>query len=198
MASGQVRQARCDASAARCGASAPLPPTTPSSRIVPITELKSAAVRTLAMGFASIMDYVQALFSFFIAPLFGTVLLGMMWRRTTPQGGFWGLLAGTLTSIGLWAWVRVDHSALARVALSSHAQDMAENMFRALWSWLVCVAVTIVVSLVTRPKPDNELEGLVYGLTPVSAEAGTSFYQRPAFWAAVVGVVFVGLNLVFW
>src|SRR5207237_10196668 len=65
----------------------------------------------LVMQFASIMDYVQALFSFFIAPLFGTVLLGMMWKRATPQGGFWGLLAGTLASIGLWGWVRVDHSA---------------------------------------------------------------------------------------
>ena len=51
----------------------------------------------LAMGFASIMDYVQALFSFFIAPLFGTVLIGMLWKRTTAAGGFWGLLAGTLS-----------------------------------------------------------------------------------------------------
>jgi SSS family solute:Na+ symporter len=160
--------------------------------------LISIGTAYLVMQFASIMDYVQALFSFFIAPLFGTVLLGMMWKRATPQGGFWGLLAGTLASIGLWAWVRVDHSALARVALSSHAQDMAENMFRALWSWLVCVAVTVLVSLATRPKPNNELEGLVYGLTPMTAESGTSLYQRPAFWAAVVGVVFVGLNLVFW
>ena len=40
------------------------------------------------------MDYVQALFSFFIAPLFGTVLLGMLWKRATPAGGFWGLLRG--------------------------------------------------------------------------------------------------------
>src|SRR6267142_4733761 len=46
----------------------------------------------LAMCFASIMDYVQALFSFFIAPLFGTVLLGMLWKRATPLGGFLGLL----------------------------------------------------------------------------------------------------------
>jgi SSS family solute:Na+ symporter len=150
------------------------------------------------MQFASIMDYVQALFSFFIAPLFGTVLLGMMWKRASPQGGFWGLLAGTLASIGLWAWVRIDHSALGKVALSPHAQDMAENMFRALWSWLVCVGVTVLVSWVTRPKPDFELEGLVYGLTPVPSEGGLALYQRPAFWAAVVAIVFVGLNVVFW
>ena len=49
------------------------------------------------------MDYVQALFSFFIAPLFGTVLLGMLWKRATPAGGFWGLMAGTVSSIGMWA-----------------------------------------------------------------------------------------------
>jgi SSS family solute:Na+ symporter len=50
----------------------------------------------LVMGFASIMDYVKSLFSFFVAPLFGTVLIGMPWKRITPAGGFYGLLAGTL------------------------------------------------------------------------------------------------------
>src|ERR1700716_114400 len=58
----------------------------------------------LVMSAQSIMDYVQALFSFFIAPLFGTVILGMLWKRATPAGGFWGLLAGTASSIGVWAW----------------------------------------------------------------------------------------------
>src|SRR5689334_3647069 len=88
-----------------------------------------------AMQFKSIMDYVQALFSFFIAPLFGTVLLGMLWKRCTGPGGFWGLLCGTLSSIGMWAWVKLDPSALRYIALSPNARDMAENMYRALWSW---------------------------------------------------------------
>src|SRR6202008_216993 len=105
----------------------------------------------LAMGFASIMDYVQALFSFFIAPLFGTVLLGMLWKRATAAGGVWGLVAGMLSSIGLWAWVKFDPSALRFIALSANAKDMAENMYRALWSWLICVIVTVVVSLLTAP-----------------------------------------------
>ena len=76
------------------------------------------------------MDYVQALFSFFIAPLFGTVLLGMLWKRATPAGGFWGLLAGTVSSIAMWLWVKLDPGALAYVALSPHAKAMAENMYR--------------------------------------------------------------------
>ncbi len=152
----------------------------------------------LVMNFKSIMDYVQALFSFFIAPLFGTVLLGMLWKRATKAGGFWGLLTGTLTSIGLWAWVKVDHSALRYVALSPNAKDMAENMYRALWCCLVGVIVTVVVSLVTQPKPESELAGLVYGATHVPSEGDLVFYKRPLFWAAVVGLVFVGLNIYFW
>jgi len=150
------------------------------------------------MDFKSIMDYVQALFSFFIAPLFGTVILGMLWKRATPAGGFLGLLAGTLSSIGMWAWVKVDPSALRYVALSPHARDMAENMYRALWSWLVCVLVTVVVSMVTTPKPESELKGLVYGVTEIPSESFVPVYQRPWFWAVVVSVLFVIVNVVFW
>lgn len=150
------------------------------------------------MQFLSIMDYVQALFSFFIAPLYGTVLLGMLWKRATNAGGFWGLLAGTLSSIGMWAWVKVDPSALRYVALSPYARDMAENMYRALWSCLICVAVTVVVSLFTAPKPASELKGLVYGETDIPSEGELAFYQRPVFWAVVVAAVFVVLNILFW
>ena len=150
------------------------------------------------MQFLSIMDYVQALFSFFIAPLFGTVVLGMLWRRCTPAGGFWGLLAGTLSSIGMWIWVREVPSALAYIALSSNAKDMAENMYRALWSWIICVVVTVVVSLLTRPKEDKELEGLVYGLTPIPSEGNLPLHKRSVFWVVVVGVVFGILNIIFW
>jgi SSS family solute:Na+ symporter len=158
----------------------------------------SVGTAYLVMDFKSIMDYVQALFSFFIAPLFGTVILGMLWKRATPAGGFLGLLAGTLSSIGMWAWVKLDPSALRYVALSPYARDMAENMYRALWSWLVCVLVTVVVSMFTTPKPDSELTGLVYGVTDIPSEASVAVYQRPWFWAVVVAALFMVVNVVFW
>jgi len=160
--------------------------------------LISVGTAYLVMSFLSIMDYVQALFSFFIAPLFGTVVLGMLWKRATPKGGFWGLLAGTVSSIGMWAWVKVDPTALRYVALSPNARDMAENMYRALWSWIVCVTVTVVVSLMTEPKPDSELVGLVYGVTPIPHEDDVALWQRPVFWAVVVAAVFVILNIWMW
>jgi SSS family solute:Na+ symporter len=152
----------------------------------------------LVMHAQSIMDYVQALFSFFIAPLFGTVLLGMLWKRATPAGGFWGLFAGTLSSIGMYTWAKLDPAAVKYVALSSQAQDQAQNMFRALWCWLVCVLVTVVVSLATKPKPDAELTGLVYGLTRIPRTENVSLLHRPVFWGAVVAVVFLILQVIFW
>ncbi len=160
--------------------------------------LVSIGTAYLVMSFQSIMDYVQALFSFFIAPLFGTVILGMLWKRATPAGGLWGLLAGTVGSIGMWAWVKLDPTALRIIALSPEAKDMAENMYRALWSWIICVVVTVVVSLVTKPRPESELKGLVYGCTEIPSESGLSLVQRPIFWAGLVTVVFVVLQVIFW
>jgi solute:Na+ symporter, SSS family len=160
--------------------------------------LVSIGTAYLVTQFSSIMDYVQALFSFFIAPLFGTVILGMFWKRTTPAGGFWGLLSGTVAALGMWLWVKVDHSALAYIAGSTHAKTMAEDMYRALWSWVACVAVTVGVSLFTKPKPAEELVGLVYGYTKIPPEGDLPLVQRPVFWACVVGAVFVILNVIFW
>ncbi|ABF39329.1 SSS sodium solute transporter superfamily [Candidatus Koribacter versatilis Ellin345] len=150
------------------------------------------------MKFASIMDYVQALFSFFIAPLFATVVLGMLWKRATNAGGFWGLLAGTVSSVGMYAWVKLDPSALRYVAMSPDAQAMAENMYRALWSCLICALVTVVVSYATKPRPDAELVGLVKSVTPIPSEGDVPMYMRPAFWACVVAVGFIILQIIFW
>lgn len=160
--------------------------------------LISIGTAYFVMQFFSIMDYVQALFSIFIAPLFGTVILGMLWKRCTSAGGFWGLLTGTVSAAAMFAWIEVNPAAVRYVALSSHASPMAADMYRALWSWIVCVVVTIAVSLFTRPKPVAALNGLVYGETDIPSEGNVAFYQRPAFWAVIVGVVFVVLNVIFW
>jgi solute:Na+ symporter, SSS family len=160
--------------------------------------LVSIATAYLVMQFLSIMDYVQALFSFFIAPLFGTVLLGMLWKRATPAAGFWGLLAGTLSSMCMWLWVKLDPSALRYIALSPKAKDMAENMYRALWAWIICVIVTVAVSYATRPKPESELNGLVYGATKIPSEGNLPLIHRPMFWAVVVAAIFIILNIIFW
>jgi SSS family solute:Na+ symporter len=160
--------------------------------------LVSIGTAYFVMQFHSIMDYVQALFSIFIAPLFGTVLLGMLWKRATPAGGFWGLLTGTLTAAGLWGWAHVDPSALKILAFGTEPKDLAQDMYRALWSWIVCVLVTVVVSYMTRPKPAAELNGLVYGCTALPSEGHLPMYKRPIFWAAIVAVIWFVLQIIFW
>jgi SSS family solute:Na+ symporter len=87
---------------------------------------------------------------------------------------------------------------LRYVALSSNAKDMAENMYRGLWSWIICVVVTVAVSMFTKPKPESELVGLVYGATVIPTEAQVPLYSRPAFWAVIVAIVFIALNVIFW
>jgi SSS family solute:Na+ symporter len=122
----------------------------------------------------------------------------MMWKRTTPAAGFWGLLACILASFLLWMWVKLDPSALRYVAFSPHAKDMAENIYRAWWSLLANVVVTVVVTLFTKPKAEAELQGLVYGLTKLPSLGPLPLFKRPIFWAAAVGTAFVVLNIVFW
>jgi SSS family solute:Na+ symporter len=158
------------------------------------------------MRFASIMDYVQALFGFFIAPLFGTVLLGMMWKRVTKEGGFWGLLAGTISSVTMFLLMHGKLPLFGKSAeqwiglftFNPHAQGLAQDMFQSLWSCTTCVVVTVLVTMVTKPRPDSELRGLVYSLTEVAHEEKVGLLHRPVFWGGVAMVLLVVLQIIFW
>ena len=158
----------------------------------------SIATTYIVMHFNSIMDYMQALFSFFIAPLFATLLLGMFWRRTTGKAGFWGLLSGMGTAIGIFLATRFGLLDPRYVTLSDTASTMALNMWQAAWSFVVNFIVTVVVSLLTKPRPIGELAGLVYGASAIPHEGPSPWYRRPAFWASVSFTIFIALNIIFW
>jgi SSS family solute:Na+ symporter len=309
--------------------------------------LISIATAYALFFFSNILEYLQVLVFFFIVPLFGTVILGMLWKRATPAGGFWGFLTAIIVSISMWVYVHTfpegyrpqpkitlapatvvtlekatdgktdritkvlvesgrvdlvntplplagdaprpsglptnlvtgtsagqqtvragqltledtavlpavvqerkgdakvqvlapevvlsgsgqttrfgvegvpvvlkpgvqvqsqtvskrwapaafnpDHARL--IARSEKAKPMAVNMYSGWWSLVVCVAVTVLVSLGTRPKPEPELRNLVMGLTPLPDEGPCPWYRRPIFWAGVVTVVLVAVNIVFW
>jgi SSS family solute:Na+ symporter len=152
----------------------------------------------LVMHAHGIMDYVQALFSFFIAPLLGAILMGMFWKRATSLAGFVGLLTGIVTSVSLFVWVKFNPAELAAVALSPDAKPMAENLYRALWAFLTTVIVIYVVSLFTKPKPVAELDGLVYGATILPKEDPVPFYKNVWLWALLAVCIFAVLNILFW
>jgi len=152
----------------------------------------------LVMHAHGIMDYVQALFSIFIAPLLAAILFGMFWKRATKLAGFIGLLTGIVFSASLFMWVKVTPAALAVVALSPDAKPMAENVFRAWWAFCFAAIVIVVVSLLTKPRPVAELDGLVYGATKLPREEPVPWFKSEYTWAIIVVVLFAALNIIFW
>ena len=151
-----------------------------------------------AKSFPSIMDYMQAIFSWVNAPLFATMLLGMFVVWITPNGAFWGLLAGMGSSFFLFLVVKFQWINPATITLSPVASDMAANFWRAWWAWLICFAVTIFVSLFTRKRPKTELVGLVKGLTEEKSLQSVPFFKTPEFYGIVSILVLIVLNIYFW
>ena len=268
--------------------------------------------------FSNILEFLQVLVFFFIVPLFGTVILGMLWKRATPAGGFWGFLAAIVFSMGMWVFVHtfpegskplptavlgngavvsvvkggdkitqvtvesgevkttnvttieqdvrvvlpesltlnamqgagadakamrvlvpdavyadtkehakfgvegvslvlkpgvtIQTSHIAKkfdaasfnpahtkyVARSEKAKGMAVNMYSGFWSLVVCMSVTILVSLFTKPKPEAELKDLVFGLTEIPTDQSGPWYGSPKLWAAVVLIALIAINIIFW
>ncbi len=153
--------------------------------------LVSIATAYFVMGAPSIMDYMQSIFSFFNAPVFATFLLGMFWKRATPAGGFIGLVCGVIAA--------VIQFLMTNAGQLTYTSPMAGNFWRASIAWLVCFTVTIVVSLVTKPKPESELQGLVWGTGPSTLMDGlVPWYKRPLILALIVSVATLACNLIFW
>jgi SSS family solute:Na+ symporter len=158
----------------------------------------SVGTAYLAQRYNNIMDLLQLVFGFVNAPLFATFLLGMFWKRSTGHGAFTGLLAGT-GAAALTHGLTVAEEKGGWIATWHHfPSTMAQNFWIAIFAWSACFTTTILVSVATKPRPEEDLRGLVYGLTHVPRDEGLSWYQRPGPLAAMVGCVLVCLNLWFW
>lgn len=160
--------------------------------------LLSVVTAYWAKSMPTIMDYMQAIFSWVNAPLFATMLLGMFVKWITPNGAFWGLLAGMSSSFTLFLAVKYEWISKSLITLSDVASDMAANFWRAWWAWLICFVVTIVISWFTRKKPEEELVGLVKGLTAETVGQPVPLLHKPEFWAVISVIILIVLNIYFW
>ena len=151
-----------------------------------------------AKSFPSIMDYMQAIFSWVNAPLFATMFLGMFIWWITPNGAFWGLVIGMMSSFVMYLAVKFQWFAESIITMSSVRSDMAANFWRAWWAWLICAVFTVLISLWTKKKPNEELVGLVKGLTDEKHDQHLPFVKRPEFYAIISLIVVVVLNILFW
>jgi SSS family solute:Na+ symporter len=151
----------------------------------------------IASGYSNIMNYIQLLFSIFNAPLFATFLIGMFWKRATPWGGFWGLVAGTLGAmIGHFAFTGLDvlgvHVWSPWVTIES---TQSQNFYGAIIAFVADAVVTVAVSLATQPKPERELAGVVAGVpNPDAPPPG----PKPPWWQSpkLLGAGALGITLV--
>ena len=162
----------------------------------------SVAAAYVAGAFNNIMDVLQLVFAFVNAPLFATFALGMFWRRSTGHGAFWGLASGTVGAAvhhgltlpaGSAPGVKGGYFGV----LHTYPSELAQTFYTAIVAFATCLVVTVVVSLVTRPRPDDELRGLVYALTERPRDGALPVLQRPWTLAVVVIVLVAGLNLAF-
>ncbi|HDK36552.1 MAG TPA: Na+/galactose cotransporter, partial [Bacteroidetes bacterium] len=151
-----------------------------------------------AKSFPSIMDYMQAIFSWVNAPLFATMLLGMFVVWITPNGAFWGLIAGMSSSFTLFLLVKFNIISKTFITLSDNASPMAANFWRAWWAWLICFVVTIVVSFFTKARPKEELKGLVKSMTFIKKVEGIPYYKKPEVVALISVIILIILNIIFW
>ncbi len=157
----------------------------------------------MASRFNNIMDMLQLVFAFVNAPLFATFLLGMFWKRTTGHGAFFGLLSGTLAAAMHHAFTLPTGAIPGAKGgwlgnVHTYPSEMAQNFWTAIFAWTACFVVTIVISLATRPRDQEELKGLVYSLTPRPAQENMKWYLQPAWLAVFVLVATVVLNFIFW
>jgi SSS family solute:Na+ symporter len=163
----------------------------------------SVAAAYVASAFNNIMDLLQLVFAFVNAPLFATFALGMFWARTTGHGAFIGLVAGTLGAavhhgLSLPAGIAPGIKGGYLGVLQLYQSELGQTFWTAIVAWVTCFVVTIGVSLATRPRPSEELRGLVYSLTPRPTDAALPLRSRPAFLAVVVLVLTGLLNLLFY
>jgi SSS family solute:Na+ symporter len=160
------------------------------------------AAAYVAASFNNIMELLQLVFAFVNAPLFATFFLGMFWKRSTGHGAFWGLVSGTVAA-ALHHGLTLPAGSVPGIkggffgVLYTYRSEMGQTFWTAIAAWTTCFVITILISMLTRPRPEGELVGLVYSMTPKPESTARSVWEKPAFLGVVVLVLLLILNLIF-
>ncbi|KAA9162086.1 sodium/solute symporter [Amycolatopsis acidicola] len=159
-----------------------------------IATLLAIGTAAIASSYSNLMDYLQTLFSFFNAPLFATFILGMFWKRMSKSAGWTGLVTGTAAAIVIFVLSETGTIDLP---------GQGTSFVAAIAAFVVDIVVSVVVTMFTPAKPEAELVGLVYSLTPrdtlkhetTGDDAG--WYRKPVLLAGIALVITILLNIAF-
>ncbi|SCG37575.1 solute:Na+ symporter, SSS family [Micromonospora echinaurantiaca] len=140
----------------------------------------------IAAGFSNIMNYIQALFSLFNAPLFATFIIGMFWKRMTAAAGFLSLLLGTLAALATYL--------LYKGGVVHFNSDLEESFWGAGIAFVTVAVVAAIVTPFTTPRRDEDLRGLVYGTGGIDLKGdvltGDAVWWRSPVVLGVIALVF--------
>ena len=159
--------------------------------------LFSIVTAYIAKSFNNINDFLQLVFSFVNGPLFATFLLGMFWKRTTGHGAFCGLLAGTLAAVLTHGLTLAEGKGGWIAPLYEIRSGMGQAFIVAAVSWIVNFTTTVLVSLATKPRPEEELQGLVYSLTKRQRVVTGRWFLSPLVIGLLLLLITILLNIIF-
>jgi solute:Na+ symporter, SSS family len=174
-----------------------------SGRIATVVGIAlSVGTAFIASGYSNIQNYIQLLFGFFNSPLFAVFIIGLLWKRTSAWGAFWGMLAGTASAAAfhLGAY-NIAYFYPGGVYDPTHATIRAQmaNFYGAMVAFGATAVVTVLVTLVTKPRPISELAGLVWGTkdpnAPDDPPTHKHWWSAPAFLGAVIIAVAVVFSI---
>lgn len=166
--------------------------------------LLSIAAAYLASLFGNIMDFLQTIFSMVNAPLFAVIFLGMFWKKATGHAAFTGLLLGfTIALLHHGLTYPLGANTLVKGGwichLHAYPVEMAQNFWTAIFACSASAILTVVLSYLTvQKKPDEELKGLVYSLTPKLSEEAVPWYKKSVTLAIIVLLMVSILTILFW
>ena len=184
-------------------------PETPEKKLVVIGQTATVVIVVLGILWIPIMrsvgdvlyTYLQDVQSVLAPGIAAAFLLGICWKRTSAQGGMWGLVTGMI--IGL--------TRLAAKIFYSNADGAADSLFKYVfydlnwlffcgWMLLVCLAVVVVVSLCTPAPEADKIRGLVFGTSTPEQRAATraSWNMWDVFHTAVILGITVAFYIYFW
>ena len=150
----------------------------------------SVGTSYLVMRFHNMGDYLVLVFSLFMFPMSTAFLLGMFWRRTSASGAFYGMMSGVSASIA--------HYLLYHYGFIHYRTEMAANLYIIIVGWLIGCAVTVVISMRSSPRPERELEGLVYSPFEVLRRERVRWQKSPELWAILLLAMLLAVLAVFW
>ena len=139
---------------------------------------------------------VQSLLAPGIASVF---LLGVFWKRATPQGGFSGLAVGFVLGM-LRLGMKVFEDSFNPDGLIYKVMLAPNWLHYSIILFFLCIVVIIVVSLATKPLPEAKVKPVIYsGATEEEkAETRASWNKWDVINSAIIIGIIIAFYIYFW